>query len=134
MRAPLIFGLLATLGRWNAVAVAPPGEQKPLGGGEAASDNPFNPEFDQFVADLLERWHVPGVAIAVVDGEETYTKVQSCPRGLGLALRSCSETGARADPPSIYLNESRTMLSSVLACTRVKFLVCKSHSSSLSLL
>ncbi len=76
MRAPLIFGLLASFGRWDAVAVAPPGAQKPLGGGEAATDNPFNREFDQFVADLLERWHVPGVAIAVVDGEKTYTKVQ----------------------------------------------------------
>ncbi|KAL8713210.1 MAG: hypothetical protein Q9220_002731 [cf. Caloplaca sp. 1 TL-2023] len=36
--------------------------------------SPFTPDFDDRVAALLNEWHVPGLAIAVVDGNETYSK------------------------------------------------------------
>ncbi|KAH8892999.1 beta-lactamase/transpeptidase-like protein [Thozetella sp. PMI_491] len=48
------------------------GPEQPLGGG--ASPCPLNEEFDKLVEDLLEEWHVPGLAIAVIDGDSTWTK------------------------------------------------------------
>ena len=38
--------------------------------------SPFTKDFDTLVEELLEEWHVPGIAIAVVDGDETWTKVR----------------------------------------------------------
>ena len=37
--------------------------------------SPFTPEFDAVVDGYLHRWKVPGLAIAVVDGDETSSKV-----------------------------------------------------------
>ena len=48
-----------------------------LGESNSSPKSPFSKEFDGLAADLLERWHVPGLAIAVVDGEDTFSKV-SC--------------------------------------------------------
>jgi hypothetical protein len=39
------------------------------------SDTPFHPSFDKFVESLLESWHIPGLAIAVVHENKTWTKV-----------------------------------------------------------
>lgn len=47
--------------------------QKPLY--RPASSSPFTAEFDQLATESLERWHTPGIAISVVDGDETYAKV-----------------------------------------------------------
>lgn len=43
----------------------------------APDDFPFTPEFDKLVADTLDHWHTPGISIAVVDGDKTFSKV--CP-------------------------------------------------------
>ncbi len=40
-------------------------------------DGPLNKKFEELVIDTLELWHVPGVSVAVVDGEETYAQVSS---------------------------------------------------------
>lgn len=37
--------------------------------------SPFSQDFDEDVDRLLNDWHVPGLSIAVVDGNETFTKV-----------------------------------------------------------
>jgi CubicO group peptidase (beta-lactamase class C family) len=37
--------------------------------------SPWSAEFDRLVQDLLQTWHVPGLAIAVVDGASTFSKV-----------------------------------------------------------
>jgi hypothetical protein len=37
--------------------------------------NPLNEEFKKYVLSALEDWHVPGLAIAVVDGEHTWSAV-----------------------------------------------------------
>ena len=40
------------------------------------SDNgPLNEEFDQLAKEAIEQWHVPGLSIAVVDGDQTWAKV-----------------------------------------------------------
>ena len=37
----------------------------------------FTPDFDKLVKDTLDRWYTPGIAIAVVDGNKTFSKVCS---------------------------------------------------------
>ncbi|CAI7659600.1 unnamed protein product [Penicillium manginii] len=37
-------------------------------------ESPFDPEFDALVTKLLDEWKVPGLSIAVVHGDETYSK------------------------------------------------------------
>jgi hypothetical protein len=41
-------------------------------------------EFDTIVESILNTWHVPGLSIAIVDGEKIYSKVSNhCLRYLG---------------------------------------------------
>lgn len=37
--------------------------------------SPFNPNFDTLVAETLAHWHTPGISVAVVDGDQTFSKV-----------------------------------------------------------
>lgn len=39
------------------------------------SESPFDPEFDTLVSELLEKWKVPGLSIAVVHKSQSYSKV-----------------------------------------------------------
>ena len=62
-------------------------KQTPSGTSGAPVDgqngSPFTKDFDALVEELLEEWHVPGIAIAVVDEDETCSKVgiptETCP-------------------------------------------------------
>ena len=38
--------------------------------------SPFTAHFDKLVAQSLHRWHTPGLAIAVIDGQDTFSKVR----------------------------------------------------------
>lgn len=42
---------------------------------DRASSNPLDEEFDALVNSTLTKWRVPGIAVAVVDGERTFAKV-----------------------------------------------------------
>ncbi|KAI4207063.1 MAG: hypothetical protein LQ346_000781 [Caloplaca aetnensis] len=48
-----------------------PRQQKPLG---ERGNSPFSADFEEHVAELSHRWHVPGLSIAVVDGNNTFSK------------------------------------------------------------
>jgi hypothetical protein len=37
--------------------------------------NPFDADFEKFALSKLEEWHVPGLSIAVIDGDETWSAV-----------------------------------------------------------
>ena len=37
--------------------------------------SPFTASFDKLVSQNLDRWHTPGLAIAVVHGEDIFSKV-----------------------------------------------------------
>jgi hypothetical protein len=37
--------------------------------------SPFNADFAKLVETTLAKWNLPGVALAVVDGEETFAEV-----------------------------------------------------------
>lgn len=47
-------------------------DQAPL---HEVDHSPFTSDFDKFVVRLMSDWHVPGLAIAIVNGNETYSKV-----------------------------------------------------------
>lgn len=49
-------------------------KQRPLQA-PAEDHSPFTPSFDDEVAQLLDKWHVPGLSIAVIDGNDTFSKV-----------------------------------------------------------
>ncbi len=36
---------------------------------------PLDETFDAIAKKLLQEWHVPGMSIAVIDGDQTFTKV-----------------------------------------------------------
>lgn len=51
-------------------------EQKPIASPEhTASGNPLTSEYKEFVLERLDEWKVPGVAVAVIDGDEVYAEV-----------------------------------------------------------
>jgi CubicO group peptidase (beta-lactamase class C family) len=41
----------------------------------AKSTSPFSDEFAQFAKETLEQWKVPGVSLAVIDGDQVYAEV-----------------------------------------------------------
>lgn len=51
-------------------------DQKPLTEGKAPASNPFTESFGKYVQEQLEYWKVPGLSIAVVDGNETFAEVR----------------------------------------------------------
>ncbi|KAK1251795.1 hypothetical protein MKX07_007274 [Trichoderma sp. CBMAI-0711] len=50
-------------------------EHKPAAAAAAATkENPLTVEFGDFVREQLDKWKVPGIAVAVVDGDEVYAE------------------------------------------------------------
>lgn len=51
--------------------------QKPISGDDKSvrGSSPFTKEYEKHVGELLEKWHVPGVAIGIVDGDDIWTEV-----------------------------------------------------------
>lgn len=39
--------------------------------------NPLSEEFGRYVTGLMGKWKVPGLSVAVIDGDEVYTQVSS---------------------------------------------------------
>jgi len=58
--------------------------QAPLGSSSSASErdsqNPFNDDLGKFVANVMERWKIPGMSVAVIDGDDVYTEVRQLSR------------------------------------------------------
>lgn len=71
-----ILGLLCQV---VTVASYDQASQRPLNGATpqltVTSETPFDDGFAGFVDEALEYWHVPGIAIGVIDGNQTFTKV-----------------------------------------------------------
>jgi CubicO group peptidase (beta-lactamase class C family) len=40
-----------------------------------ADNTPFHPNFNTFVDELMSDWHIPGLAIAVIHENKTWSKV-----------------------------------------------------------
>lgn len=58
------------------LAIALGAQQVPLAG---PPTSPFTADFDKLIAENLDRWHTPGLAIAVIEGEDTFSKVWTSP-------------------------------------------------------
>lgn len=43
--------------------------------GAADMNDPFTPDFSEFVNKALDKWKLAGISIAVVDGDNVYSKV-----------------------------------------------------------
>lgn len=79
-----LFRVLATAG---AVIAAVPGsrswEQKPFRKQSGDDDFPLGSdklpfstsELEAYIEDVMEKWHAPGVAVAIIRGENTWTQV-----------------------------------------------------------
>ncbi|OAR02780.1 hypothetical protein LLEC1_07920, partial [Akanthomyces lecanii] len=50
------------------------GSQKPVLLKNGSSGNPLNGDIAKFVAESLDTWRVPGMAVGVVDGDHIYTE------------------------------------------------------------
>jgi CubicO group peptidase (beta-lactamase class C family) len=48
--------------------------------------NQLDERFEKLVQESLERWHVPGVSVAVVDGDNTWAMVYDVSSTLDLNL------------------------------------------------
>ena len=62
------------------LGIAHGSQQKPLHGQPPTGSNAYNPltpEFAEYVADVLEDWKVPGMSIAVLDGDGLYAEVRA---------------------------------------------------------
>jgi hypothetical protein len=53
-------------------------------------NRPLDKKFEKLVKETLETWHVPGVSVAVVDGENTYAQVSSLQSMLPMLIFSQS--------------------------------------------
>ncbi|KAK1759641.1 beta-lactamase/transpeptidase-like protein [Echria macrotheca] len=73
------FMCLVSAGGGITPAFASVTDQKPLSDEPGDSRNPFTHKFKAYASDTLEKWHLPGMAIAVIDGNETFYQ------GLGLS-------------------------------------------------
>ena len=63
---------LPIISLWSLSTIALGAQQKPL---TDSASSPFTAGFDELVTQNLDRWHTPGLAIAVVHGEDTFSKV-----------------------------------------------------------
>lgn len=74
------------------------GIQKPLPAGSKEGKSPFTDEFGKHVDRLLEKWHVPGMAIGVVDKDNIWTEVRLTDLIYSGGLIQDSSNGAGFDP------------------------------------
>ena len=65
----MFVSLLGSLLTFSALSKA---YQIPL---TAQDDSPLTSDFDKLVAQTLARWHTPGISVAVVNGDKTFSKV-----------------------------------------------------------
>lgn len=78
-------GLLSSA---NAVASRVGSQQKPLD--IPRSHDPLDDTVGDFIQDVMNRWKIPGMSIAVVDGDHVYSKVS--PMGYSRALQQLVAT------------------------------------------
>lgn len=67
LKSPVFFAILLTLDTCSAT-------QKVM---SERSRNPLDSDFEKLAIETLNEWHVPGLAVAVIDGDDTWSAV-SC--------------------------------------------------------
>ncbi|KAM4054610.1 beta-lactamase [Hirsutella rhossiliensis] len=79
-------------------------EQKPLGSAQPGDkglkrENPYTADYDALASKILDQWHVPGMSIAVVDGDDIFAK----------AFGFATLPDTPATPETLYYVGSTTM-------------------------
>lgn len=69
-RLATCFGAVAVFSLEQQQPLTPPGRHLP-----PRAQNPFTEDFAHFVKKALHDWHVAGIAISVVDGNDTFAEV-----------------------------------------------------------
>ena len=61
----------------STLSVLAEASQHPLSApqSQASSNDPFIDYMDTFIEETMSRWHLPGLAIGIIDGSDTYFKV-----------------------------------------------------------
>lgn len=54
--------------------------QKPLGIAITGSKNPFDDDLGSFIDEVMQRWKIPGMSVAIVDGDDVYAEVGTISR------------------------------------------------------
>lgn len=86
MRNPACLFSLAVVARWAAATLEIPTQQQPLlspplhdsdhGDSSSSTSLPFSTvAFEEYIDGVMERWHAPGMAVAMINGNDTYAKV-----------------------------------------------------------
>jgi hypothetical protein len=52
-------------------------EDSPAAHANTGGKNPLTKEFATFVKEMMEKWKVPGISLAVIDGEDIYAEVSA---------------------------------------------------------
>lgn len=71
----------------------------------ATSNSPLDGSFDDLVNDILKDWHVPGLSISVVHGEETWSKAYGFAR---LSGGTGAEAETKTTPDTLFYAASTT--------------------------
>lgn len=82
------------------------GKQQPLA---AHTQNPFNEGLADFVGDVMDRWKIAGMSVAVVDGDDVYSQVctSSCNTIVPNAARDTGTPPCRTSRPRRTLSTLR---------------------------
>ena len=83
-----------------------PGAQKPLNGDAETGRLSWTTNgLEDFVETMMKKWHVPGLALSIIDGNDTWSKVFIV---ISLCVPFlCREVGTRSDRRSVYLDLHR---------------------------
>jgi hypothetical protein len=86
-------------------------DQQPLTSGSSGTKDPFTEVFTQMVEKGLKEWHAAGIAISVVDGNDTFAKVSGIIPCNGLpVLTPPTLAGIRVRDPSQRACNARNAL------------------------
>lgn len=70
-KAAILAGLLQN-------ANASQNKQEPLGVKDShAGHNPLNDDIAEFIGEVMDRWKIAGMSVAVVDGDDVYSQVNT---------------------------------------------------------
>lgn len=79
MQTPIGTSLLSAILICSAVAALEPPPQQPLGhvdNEEFTGGLPFSTSaLEEYIEGAMEKWHAPGMAVAIINGNETWAKV-----------------------------------------------------------
>lgn len=69
--------LVVAIATAHALELVGGSTQKSMTEAHSTSSSPFDEDFGKFVQESLDIWHVPGMSVGVIEGDDVYTKASS---------------------------------------------------------